>query len=68
MIGWLRDNYSIILTSEHRAAHETLKIDHFSVNCHKYSSFWRYFFVQLGDESRFPARQKSTTIHLNLSE
>ena len=28
--------------AKHRAARETLKIDHFSVNCYRYSSFWRY--------------------------
>ena len=29
----------LLFTSEHRAARETLKIDHFSVNCYRYSSF-----------------------------
>ena len=27
---------------------ETLKIDHFSVNCYRYSSFWRYLFNLCG--------------------
>ena len=38
----------ILFTSEHRAARETLKIDDFSVNCYRYSSFWRYLFNLCG--------------------
>ena len=34
----------VLFTSEHRAAHQTLKIDHFSANCYRYSSFWRCLF------------------------
>ena len=92
MIGKVR------FSSEHRAARETLKIDHFSVTCYRFSSFWRYLFNLFGIYNyilkqlfsfwyiikqlfasvsvnsgrylprRFPARQKSTTIHLHLSE
>ena len=32
----------VLFTSERRTARVTLKIDHFSVNCYRCSSFWRY--------------------------
>ena len=32
-----------IFTFDHRAVHETLKMDHFSVYCHRKTSFWRCF-------------------------
>ena len=38
----------VLFTPEHRAARETLKIDHFSVNCYRYSGFWRYLFNLCG--------------------
>ena len=38
----------VLFTSERRAAPETLKIDHSSVNCYRYSSFWRYLFNLCG--------------------
>ena len=38
----------VLFTSERRAARETLKIDQFSVNCYRYSSFWCYLFNLCG--------------------
>ena len=38
----------VLFTFEHQAARETLKIDHFSVNCYRYSSFWHYLFNLCG--------------------
>ena len=34
----------VLFTSEHRAARETLNIDHLSFDFYRYSSFWRYLF------------------------
>ena len=39
--GNLEMVYWSTFTFEHRAVRETLKIDHFSVNCHRYSCFGR---------------------------
>ena len=33
----------IIFISEHQVVCRTLKIDHFSMNFHRLSSFWHYF-------------------------
>ena len=38
----------VLFTPEHQAARETLKIDHFSVNWYRYSSFGRYLFNLCG--------------------
>jgi len=72
----------VLFTSEHRAARETLKIDHFPVNCYRYSSFCYLFkwytlkqlFTSVSVNTggylppHFAAQQISTTIHLHLSE
>ena len=49
-------------TSEHRATRHTLKIDHFSVYCHRLSSSWRYFFKLVW----YMSNQLFTTVSVNM--
>ena len=50
----------VLFTSGHRAVRKTLKIDHFSVNCYRCSSFWCYVTSRLGN---YPPIFTSTSVN-----
>ena len=52
----------VIFTSEHRAAYETLKIDHLCVKFSRYICFWRYLF---NFDRWCTLKQLSTSVSVN---
>ena len=47
-LAWRWLALKVLFTSEHWAVNETLKINHFSVNCYRYSGFWGFLFNLCG--------------------
>ena len=58
----------VLFISEHRAAHETLKIRHFSVNCYRYSTFWRYLLNLWGTCKKYIFISVSVNSNRSLTE